>query len=472
MADEPYKDPEHAIPYLKLIRLGVPTWNKWIKGELTEEEAADLAEKLAPTPVPTPPTRGENEVDTTNPVNFSGVQFIQPGPPNFSGACMGNRANFEGTHFFSGANFRKANFGIGANFNRAEFGLKADFSDAVFGMFAEFISARFGNEATFESVKFNSDVSFQGAGFYYAAQFKNANFITRVDFNGAVFLHSDFSACKFKRFAIFTNAIFHEPPEFDGWEGAEKADWIGASFKIFGPRPKYMWFEMNKLADGWAGNVVNYPTRLRRLRKIMEEANAHDVAHDLFVLERKSERGVKIEAWRGANLRFLFGKRGLIRRAETQWDSKLLLLKLRLLLSLRSPWGPILLLEAYDRLSDCGRSAKRPLGKFACLNLTFFLPLYLLLADSTKLFEIFLAPSGVRPMPWGYLKDIFSFTLGHALPFATSLSPVQAKVMERLFGKELEMPLCIELLSIIQSLIGALLLFLFLQAIRNHFRLR
>lgn len=101
-------------------------------------------------------------------------------------------------------------------------------------------------------------------------------------------------------------------------------------------------------------------------------------------------------------------------------------------------------------------------------KIAFFFTLYSLIKDAYQFFRIYDVPDG---WPGAFLASIASFTLGHALPFATSLSPVRKAVMERLWPN-LEMPFFLELLSMFQSILGALLLFLFLQAVRNHFRLQ
>jgi hypothetical protein len=45
-------------------------------------------------------------------------------------------------------------------------------------------------------------------------------------------------------------------------------------------------------------------------------------------------------------------------------------------------------------------------------------------------------------------------------------------MMARLFGPDMLVPLSVEWLSILQSGLGALLLFLILQALRNHFKIK
>jgi uncharacterized protein YjbI with pentapeptide repeats len=454
MADD-YKDPEHAIPYLKLIKLGVPTWNKWIRGELIEAEAIDLAAKLAPTPVP------ERPRVVMGGVNFSGVDF-RKGNNNtisFENAMLGPRANFQGAVFGAVTGFMNAEFGAGANFSDAVFHNSVDFSVATFCDNADFSGATFSNGVTFSRATFCNNANFSSAqfggvadfsaavfdnvyfgksSFLHAVWFKESKFGSMAVFVGATFLHSDFRECTFSKFAIFTNATFLEPPEFDDWKGAEKADWIGAKFKIRGPRPRFHWlWKRNEDVDGWCGMTVNYPTRLRRLRKVMEDANAHDVARDLFILERKAERGIMIES------------------NPKSW----------------APLGPIVLLWLFESLSDCGRSAKRPFVLFM-LMLAFFFAFYGLMKDAGQFFRAYDIPDG---WPGAFLADIFSFTIGHAMPLA-SMSKAQEDVMVRLFGDScrglIDLPFWIGFFSIIQSLIGALLLFLCLQAVRNHFRLR
>jgi hypothetical protein len=95
------------------------------------------------------------------------------------------------------------------------------------------------------------------------------DFGTRFD-NDAIF-----SDRFFERAANFTNARFYHPPDFDAVTNASRIDFTGAHISI-GKLP-------------WDSEV---PVRLRAFRKIAEETKNHDLERDLYIEERKAERGV------------------------------------------------------------------------------------------------------------------------------------------------------------------------------------
>ncbi|MDK9721204.1 MAG: pentapeptide repeat-containing protein [Rhodospirillales bacterium] len=449
MSDEPYKDHNPAIPYLELIKLGVCGWNHWIRGDLTAEESAEIAEELGLKKLPKPPSG--SFIDRANPVNFFGVDFTkgENSRITFAGALFGDGAIFQSATFGDEANFQSATFGDEANFQSATFGGNADFQFATFGVRANFSDATFKGYAYF-SGRISKEIhetqnaleikrNLTGANRRDLVKEKLNDFdldnLANISFHKAHFLGG--VEFKDRKFEGFSQARFDQPPVFENCEGMERLDVMGANFGFAGLRPKYLWWDAEENQSGWTTDS-NIPTRLRILRKQMEDIKAHDAERDLFIAERMAERGV---LWDAA-FKKLFPLKSFI---TMQWP-----------VSLLKAIGATGLLFFFQLLSDCGRSAKRPFVLFAA-NMAGFYYLY----------SALIPPTLIR-----FEENVRSFTLGHSLPFATSLSPVQVEVMKRLFGDKLEMPFCIELLSIFQSLIGALLLFLFLQAVRNHFRLR
>lgn len=462
MSDEPYPDPEHAIPYLKLIRLGVPTWNKWIKGELTEAEAAEVRARLAPTPVPPSDYPqlcwGENKT-----VNFSGVRFRNK--YNFIGAVFVRDVNFSDSEFCDWAIFKDTVFEKQVSFERAKFHSLANFEGADLAGGVIFKGAVFDDEANFSGVAFGRKADFSGATFAKRVQFSGGDLSQRtfrlhskadrtiqnkdcrdswvktqlersrfdeldaISFTGSFFRgHAEFRRRQFLDYVNFSHACFDMPPTFENCDGMERMDVTGTRFGFTGTRPRFLWWEKEQYNQfGWTTDS-NIPTRLRILRKQMEDIKAHDAERDLFIAERMAERGVMI--------------------SQAPYSPKTL--------------GALFLFFMYQTLSDCGRSILRPTVLFGFKFAIFFYMYLGLISHGT----------GER---W---RAVLSFTIGHALPFVSSLSKVQEDVLIRLFGKEfgkqtlIDMPFCIEILSVGQSLIGALLLFLFLQAVRNHFRLR
>src|SRR5262249_39179973 len=100
----------------------------------------------------------------------------------------------------------------------------------------------------------------------------------------------DFSGRQFDGIADFSLARFDEPPRFDT---LVNVDLYGAKIGFTSRIP------------GWTkrGDVA---TRLRQLRKLADDAKNHDLERDLYIEERKAERGIYFAAHlRGArrNLR-------------------------------------------------------------------------------------------------------------------------------------------------------------------------
>ena len=103
----------------------------------------------------------------------------------------------------------------------------------------------------------------------------------RISFESARFDDDAiFSDRFFERATNFTNARFYRPPDFDGVAKAGKIDFTGARVGFV---PAGKWFH-------WTENS-RIPVHLRGFRKIAEETKNHDLERDLYVEERKAERG-------------------------------------------------------------------------------------------------------------------------------------------------------------------------------------
>lgn len=496
-------------PYLRILRLGVDVWNRWINGEHSSNiEKVRFSETLHLDQLPRRDRRVDfSGVDFTNTENkaisFSKARF--PNGVNFERATFGEKTNFsqaefngdalfinatfsrnasfEGARFeggliSNGCDFTEATFEENANFHKAHFGTVATFSEATFGSDATFIECvfthkpkftdcHFGVRANFSKAKFQGGAHFNNSTFKYeggsedTAYFNGAIFSDAVSFNFSHFDHNvDFTDCTFKKGAyfeytnfhsdalfvdakfhgttIFANASFHQPPDFEGCEGDTRFDVVGIHVTFSGMRPKYLWWDEKMNCPEWTVNT-DIPTRLRRFRKLMDDAKAQDIEHDLFILERKAERGIKIK-----------------NREKSQ--------------SASSSLGQILLLWLYELFSDCGRSAKRPfywfvgkMGLFYCLY--FFL--YSLKTTPAPFLQLsWWAFANTEKWPQQTLTDMVTFTFGHALPLIGSLSIARETAIKRLFitpnGQYIDIPPSLQLAAIAQSLIGATLFFLFL----------
>jgi len=102
-----------------------------------------------------------------------------------------------------------------------------------------------------------------------------------ISFEGAHFLDkADFSSRSFEESANFTNSRFYYPPIFENVTNASQIDFTGAKIGFVPPT------ELHWTTDS------QIPVRLRALRKVAEETKNHDLERDLYIEERKAERGV------------------------------------------------------------------------------------------------------------------------------------------------------------------------------------
>ena len=116
-----------------------------------------------------------------------------------------------------------------------------------------------------------------------------------ISFAHALFNEADFSAQSFEHIADFTGVRFYSPPNFSNVTNPSGIDFTGAHIDFVLPG-KWHWTTDSKV-----------PIRLRSLRKFAEETKNHDLERDLYIEERKAERGVywhqrwetlKKEGWR------------------------------------------------------------------------------------------------------------------------------------------------------------------------------
>ncbi|MGQ0444812.1 MAG: pentapeptide repeat-containing protein, partial [Beijerinckiaceae bacterium] len=230
---------------------------------------------------------------------------------SFAGAVFGHHANFNGAVFGHHASVAKANFGL-ARFTGASFGDEASFIGAEFDSFADFNGAIFGSGAHFDRAIFKGPIGFTGQSWdEWKTDVARVRGIREVDaiealkeqhkkfgsgpdrfltisYAGAHFFKArtqqkaGFSGRSFERVAEFTNARFYYPPSFEtDMNYAHRIDFTGAHVGFNPPGTVFQWTSDSTV-----------PIRLRALRKIAEETKNHDLERDLYIEERKAERGV------------------------------------------------------------------------------------------------------------------------------------------------------------------------------------
>jgi hypothetical protein len=249
---------------------------------------------------------------------------------------------------------------------------------------------------------------------------------------------SHFSGRSFERTADFTNARFYYPPDFDDVINATRIDFTGAYIGFCRP------FRFHWTAD------TKVPVRLRALRKIAEETKNHDLERDLYIEERKAERGVywrllsddlKKAPWRERPRNFL------------RLDTHIL-------------W--ILVMGTYWALADYGRSAAQPFV-WLVLSVPFFRWRYAAILAP-------LMPQTSTLAAAKYARAEWMVALGNAVPFVGPLT-IDAEIKKFLlcpgFGPCLPIPPeGFQLLVIAQNLLSIILVFFIGLALRNYFKIK
>ena len=514
-------DPPDAEPYLRLARAGAADWNRWQRTgmdaasvqrfkldaikPLSREDAAVLARRIGLTALPShdrPPDfrRVDFTHEKNRRISFARFVFGIGSGTLFEVATFGFETGFKDAIFGDGTRFDGAIFGFKTHFDGATFGNRAGFEGATFGDGTRFDGATFGDRTRFDGATFGDRTRFDGAAFgdrthfdgwrgdelrallervsqLRGSQAANATaaasgiderlkvarpgHFTGISFVNAVFQgDARFCGREFEGEADFSHAVFRSVPDFARCNGLGNLDLSEVAVSFGGSR---WWHLRNWTTEG------KIDTRLRRLRKIAKDVEAGDLERDLFILERKAQRGRLFsgptDPWPAAWNRGRPHDRASLSENLQELDLfRMLGLLLRLLGLVFRPLGLTLWLFLYGITSDYGRSIIRPLA-WLVVSFFGFLGLYRWQYN---------AYCG-RPFPLTN-PDLMSFTLGNSLPFLSSLNPARRDVLLRLFGEHghadrVAIPFAIETLSSIQSILGAVLLFLLLLAIRNRFRL-
>jgi uncharacterized protein YjbI with pentapeptide repeats len=452
-----------------------------------------------------------NELENGN-ISFAGFE-VGPVRVDFQGCKFGHNADFAGV-MFGGADLSDVQFGDYANLSGATFGSESDLSRATFGSCACFTGASFGDPTDLSGVRFGDSADLthtifrgwiclrgatfgvrarlnaaafgdsadlSGAIFGGGANFSDATFIGQVDLsvesgNKYDFHHISFARARFGgsvnlsgRFFVnrcdFTGAQFNQPPILDNCMGTNRIDFSGATIQFSGQLPKAVktlgqfvekriWFARGRgslsKAPGWTTDS-RVTLHLRWLRKIADETNNHDLERDLYIEERKAERGIVLaqylrEGWRAFfKLKFW---------AHCSW---------------------ILIMGGYWLLSNYGRSFVRPV-----------------LALLLSVFAFYRIYVGVLETPKAeYIPDfrnaVRAYAIANAVPFVGSLTLEKEVKTTLLCGgrADLAVPsgnsvctpvpppsLVFQLITIGQSIFSAICIFFAGLALRNYFKLR
>ncbi|MGC2224904.1 MAG: pentapeptide repeat-containing protein [Methylocella sp.] len=353
--------------------------------------------------------------------NFIGATFS--GAVDFLGAIFSGAAYFLGMTFSGMADFSGAIFYGAAHFHNPTFSDTARFDGATFSDWAGFDGVTFSDEADFHDTTFSGVAAFTGATFSDEAHFDRASFSGRAAFDGATFSGSaDFDGASFSGRAFFDGATFSGPTNFGRATFGEASNFVNAEMKeetlfddaIFETEPPR--FLGAKLHQGTVWYGITWPP-------VPEDKRAARFSIDAYAC-------LKLEMDR-------------LKKHEDELDFFALELQSRRVLL--GPWRglPIAL---YGLVSDYGRSYARPfvwLLVVAAIGALLFV-----FSDALPIEKSFGLSFANTLNVFGFRKDFFdTATIEH-------------------------LPASLKILTALQTILGAILLFLFGLGIRNKFRMK
>jgi Pentapeptide repeats (9 copies) len=455
---------------LALWRLGKDAWNAWAQQMLDRRAEMEKAGEWSASRdvygtehAHNDATRGWldaaradfSEREFEGAANFAGVLF--PSAAVFSRAAFKKAAQFDSTTFTGDASFVEATFKRVASFDLATFTGDAGFVNASFHGGARFNQAAFGREAVFEEAKFEQGgafarstfrgpADFSGSSFETFAQFLNATFFDVAQFQAATFAgNAEFDQATFKSFSSFTQAKFLSNLHFPAIHVDRAFTLQGAQFSSvpnfiqahFAEVPRLDNLKISEIKGLWncrSGRGMqdeSTAARYRALRRIAIQAHDHGRELDYFASELKASRGAK---------RYTIG---FMYELFSDFGRSMILPLLWWLASTACFAGTYLY-QAADG-GRCVYGTSEPWSAAIGLSIRKALP-FAGVASANKLDQIYACLYGIHG----------SAAAGGPLP--ERFTPI--------------IPDAVDYLGIGQILFSLVLLFLFLLAVRNHFRIK
>jgi Pentapeptide repeats (9 copies) len=388
----------------------------------------------------------------TGGIDFGG--FVFPGDVWFDNAAFSGDTSFTSAAFLGGARFDSATFLGNAWFNGAIFSGYARFSGAAYTGNVWFDSAAFAGGARFDSVVFSGNALFGSTVFANNAGFSDAKFLGYASFASSVFSdNARFCEASFSGGAWFSNAAFKKRADFElarftkkaVFDGLEAQHTFNLTDTAFAQVPLFSQAEFGQppnlsgmsfpLPAFWDAGKAEFVAPYRLLRRMAAQSGDYEREHMALKGELRSRRW-SLDKW----------------------------------------WHPGLWLGLfYDGASDCGRSVARAF--IAWLALLAIFPLLYLLNSPIPLGAwqspcpnsqahaweraANLALSNSVPVVFNARSEDTRAFLACTAPAATPGRPPQ-----------LDSPLSLTALQLLQALLSATLIFLVLLAVKNRFKIK
>ena len=342
----------------------------------------------------------------------------------FSGVEFKNIADFGNVTFMSDANFDLTKFGKYAYFNFADFEGRVSFQEAIFSDRAVFWCAEFKSQADFMDAKFFRLAYFKYAEFECDAQFLQCSFKSAVYFGDSSFKKfASFKAIRGKSIFSLHNVKFRNVPDFTEAHFKEAPQFDDVELKPEG-------FKKSQAHE----SKPNLPSLWRALRRLAIQAHDYERELQFFKGEIIARRGTEDKR---THARYWFGL-------------------------------------LYQILSDFGRSMGRPLILLV-ISLFFFATFYAC-QGPVEIKQLLIKHVSCIDGPSDSRLVALGLSIVNAFPFAAiSLSDLLNRFYACLYYNPESSPVIpyvVTFVSGIQFFISAVLLFLFLLAVRNHFRIK
>jgi len=418
-----------------------------------------------------------NEATFTGDALFNEATFT--GGEGFDTATFTGNACFSAATFTRDARFQRATFKGDAWFNEATF-TDAGFGRATFAGQAWFGEATFAGQAWFHEATFAGQAWFHEATFTRSAVFEKATFTGAVLFGAATFTDdARFSQAVFEGFGAFDRAKFARSANFRAVEAKSMFSLAGATFLEVPDFIQAHFAEAPRLDDSRIEPWRFWPITLARVKARV--ADNPDLAARWRALKRLAIQGQD----HAREQAFFKGELKARRWSEDK------------------PWHAVFWFGVfYQLLSDFGRSPWRPLCWWG-LSVLFFAILYLgqhpvlakdRLSGISWALQRLTGSGGEAPRltcvagPGEHWVAALNLSVSKGLLFP-GLVPINKlnQIHACLFGihpidaaqpSQLPdsfspvIPDGIIALGFIQYPLSAVLIFLFLLAIRNHFRIK
>ena len=461
---------------LELLEQGKDAWNKWANKMLAEKDALVSAYKSMGGDL----SQWEDkyvswykkakvdfsDYDFESDVDFRDFEF--PGEVFFISAKFQGHADFESAEFHDAAFFREVIFSKFCGFRNSTFTKMAKFSEAKFKHSAAFSNVKFLDDVNFDSTKFGKDASFEFAEFEGRVSFQEATFSDRAVFWFAEFKRqADFMAAKFFRPANFTYAEFEGDALFPQCSFSNAVYFGDSSFKKFASFKAIRGKSIFSLHNVKFRNVPDFTEAhfeeapqfddVELKPEGFKKSQAHESKPNLPSLWRALRR-LAIQAHdHERELQFFKGE--IIARRGTE-DKR----------THARYWFGLL----YQILSDFGRSMGRPLIWLG-ISLIFFATFYAC-QGPVEIKQLLIKHVSCIDGPSDSRLVALGVSIVNAFPFAAiSSSDLLNQFYACLYyipESAPVIPKVVTFVSGIQFFISAVLLFLFILAVRNHFRIK